>query len=307
MWFFFAAALLPGVYWDQGVAAADAIKRAGIERLYVPAGQEKAWNASGISAQVFEVGRAVKLPAPGVRYRMDVASATTIPWIDANGWRFQRNSGRQFLYEAPSGKAPLSAAEAFAYGADAVIHTDTQDLPGLGSLLAFLKTIGQPAMPALANIGIADDGSAQTGEVLNLLARRNLLFQIASAPDRKYDLNVQIGSPDYPKSATADPSAFAAAIRQKLTDNKRLLRIFGADVVLGRLEVDDSQVRVHLINYSGRKVSGLRVRVRGAYAHGTLAAFKLEHAVLADYNQADGGTEFTIPEMDAYAIVDLKK
>ncbi len=242
MWLFFAAALLPGVYWDQGVAAADAIKRAGVERLYVPAGQEKAWSDAGISVQAFDAARAVKLPAPGVRYRMDVASATTVPWIDANGWRFQRKSGRQFLYEAPRGKASLSAAEAFAYGVDAVIHTDAQDLAGLGTILTFLKTIGQPAMSALANIGMVDDGSAQTGEVLNLLARRNLLFQIVPAPDPKYDLNIQIGSSEYPKSATADPSGFAAAVRQKLTDNKRLLRIFGTDVVLGRLEGNDSQV-----------------------------------------------------------------
>jgi hypothetical protein len=66
-------------------------------------------------------------------------------------------------------------------------------------------------------------------------------------------------------------------------------------------------MRVHLINYGGGKVEGLRVRVRGTYAHGTLAAFGVKSAALIDYNTADDGTEFTIPEMDVYAVVDLKK
>ena len=33
-------------------------------------------------------------------------------------------------------------------------------------------------LPAMANIGIVDDGSDETGEVMNLMARRNLLFRV---------------------------------------------------------------------------------------------------------------------------------
>ena len=146
-----------------------------------------------------------------------------------------------------------------------------------------------------------------TGEVLNLLARRNLLARVVTAPDPKYELHVRIGSKEYPKAQAADPSAFASLIRRKLTDEKRLLRLYGSDVVLGRLTGDVARVRVHLINYGGGKVEGLRVRVRGAYAHGALAAFGVKNAALVDYYAADDGTEFTIPEMDVYAVVDLKK
>jgi hypothetical protein len=70
---------------------------------------------------------------------------------------------------------------------------------------------------------------------------------------------------------------------------------------------DGAQVRVHLINYGGGKVEGLRVRVRGEYPHGTLAAFGVKTAALVDHNAADGSTEFTIPEMGVYALVDLKR
>jgi hypothetical protein len=247
----------------------------------------------------------VKLPAPGVEFRADVASATNVPWVDANGWRFERGGARAFYYDAPWRKAALAAAEAYAYGAEAVIHPEARDLPALGRMLAFLRGVESAELPALANIGIMDDGSEVTGEVLNLLARRNLLARVVTAPDAKYDLNVRIGSKEYPKEQATDPSAFAALIRRKLTDEKRLLRLYGSDVVLGRLTGDGARVRVHLINYGGGKVEGLRVRVRGVYARGMVAPNGVKK--LVDYSTADDGTEFTIPAMDVYAVVDLKK
>ena len=103
------------------------------------------------------------------------------------------------------------------------------------------------------------------------------------------------------------PSRFATLVRKKLTDEKRLVRLYGSDVVLARMNGDATRVRVHLINYGGGKVDGLRVRVRGEYAQGTLAAFGIQGTALADYTIADGGTEFTIPSMNVYAVVDLKK
>jgi hypothetical protein len=96
-------------------------------------------------------------------------------------------------------------------------------------------------------------------------------------------------------------------VRKKLTDEKRLVRLYGSEVVLARLNGDAAHVRVHLINYGGGKVDGLRVRVRGEYAHGQLAAFGVQNAALTDYSVTDGGTEFTIPSMNVYAVVDLKK
>jgi hypothetical protein len=304
---FFLAALLPGLYWDQGPATASAVKQAGIERLYVPPNQVAAWNAEEFAARSFDPEEFTKITVLGVAHRIDFAGATSAPWVTGNGWRIERNRGGKYYYNVMWKKATLAAAEAYAYGADAVVRPDPRDLTAFGSILAFFRSIERPPMPELANIGFIDDGSDTAGEVLNLLARRNLLFRVVSAPDPKLDLNVEIGSKEYPKAAAANPAAFAMLVRQKLTDEKRLVRLYGSDVVLVRLTGDDEGVRVHLINYGGNTIEGLRVRVRGAYAHGKLSVFRVPNAALADYSVTEGGTEFTVPEMDEYAVVDLSK
>jgi hypothetical protein len=275
---FFLAVLLPTLFWDQPADNADTLRKAGIERLYVPASQVAAWKKSGFTALPFDRAHASKAAAPAVEYRMDVASATRIPWVDANGWRFARNP-------APD------------------------DLEAFARMLKFLGAIDRPRLPVKANIGVIDDGSAAMGEVLNLLARHNLLFRVIPAPDPKYDLNIRLGTGEYTKEDLADPYAFAMQIRRRLTDEKRLLRLYGSNVVLALLTGDGGQARVHLINYAGATVKGLRVRVLGAYARGKLAAFDHEKSELQDYSAQEGApgnsTEFTIPEMGAYAVIDL--
>jgi hypothetical protein len=308
MLIFFLAALLPGIYWDQSPQTAEALKKVVAERVYVPAGQMAAWKAAGIDAQAFDAAKFVKLAAPGVEYRRDEAAATSLPWVDANGWRLERDGERgRYYYDVPWRKAALAAAEAYVYGVDAVVHPEARDVPAFGQMLGFLRSIDGPALPVLANIAITDDGSEETGEVLNLLSRRNLLYRVVAAPDPKYDLNVQIGTKEFPKEEAADAYGFATLVREKLTDEKRLLRIYGSDVVLARLNGDDRQVRVHLINYGGGKVDGMRVRVRGEYPHGKLKAFAGKDSALTEYEVVDGGTEFTIPQMSVYAVVDLEK
>ena len=150
---FFLAALIPWLYLDQGPATANAVKQARIEQVYVPAGQQAAWKAAGLDARAFDAKQIIKLPVPGVRYRMDVASATTMPWIDANGWRIERGTAKvghqTYYYETPRGKAVLAAAEAYAWGAEAVVHLDSQDLDAFGRMLAFLRSIDQPVLPQL--------------------------------------------------------------------------------------------------------------------------------------------------------------
>ena len=304
---FFLAALLPWLYWDQGPDTENAVKQAGIERVYVPADQVAAWKSAGFEARSFDMAQFIVLKLLGIEYHIDRAGATSLPWVDGNGWRFERGGGHQYYYNAQWRKATLAAAEAYVYCADAAVHPDPRDLTAFGKMIEFLRSIDGAALPVLANIGIVDDSSAETGEVLNLLTRRNLLFRVVAAPDPKYDLNVEIGSKEYPKALATDPSSFAALIRQKLTDDKRLLRIFGSDVVLGRMTGDQERVRVHLLNYGGGAVDGLRVRVRGVYRSGALAALGVKHAALSDFGVSDGGTEFTIPEMGVYAVVDLRK
>lgn len=306
---FLWAALLPGLYWDQGIDTADTVKQVGIRRLYVPVAREGAWRGRGFDALPFNPAGAghVKAEAPGVQYHINEASATTEPWIDANGWRFERDPAPLYYYDVPPGSAALAAAEASVYGVDAVVHAAAADLDPFARMLAFLQRIGGPRLPPMANIGIVDDGSGETGEVMNLLARRNLLFRVVKAPDRKYDLNIRIGSSRYPRAEAGDPYEFAMNVRRELGDEKRLLRIYGSQVVIGQLTGDGRRARVYLLDYAPRKAGGLRVRVLGAYAKGRLAAFGADNTELQDYLVQEGATEFTIPEFETYAVVDLER
>lgn len=299
------AVLLPTLYWDRPADTADALRKAGIERLYVPAGQEQAWRKQSFPATAFDRAHAGQAVAPTVEYHMDVASASRIPWVDANGWLFEREPGRTFFYDASPESAALAAAEAFAYGAEAAVRAGPEDVAPFARMLQFLGQIGQPQLPVMANIGVIDDGSDTMAEVLNLLARHNLLFHVIPSADAKYDLNIRLGTAEYPTEAAADPYEFAMQIRRRLTDEKRLVRIYGSNVVLVRLTGDASVARLHLLNYGKAVVKGLRVRVLGSYKTGKLAAFGRPGAALEDYGVQDGATEFTIPELGTYAVVDL--
>ena len=127
---------------------------------------------------------AVKLPVPKVEYRINEASASRSPWIDANGWQLLREPARRYYYDVPAASVALAAAEAFAYGAKAAIHTDTAGEAIFHRMLQFLREIPEHDLPAMANIGIIDDGSPETGELMNLLTRRNLLYRIGSQDGR---------------------------------------------------------------------------------------------------------------------------
>ena len=305
----FLAVLLPTLFWDRPVDTADALRKAGITRICVPAGQVETWRKLSFTATAFDRAHAAETVAPGVEYHMDVASATRVPWVNANGWRFARDPSRNYFYDVPAGSAALAAAEASAYGVEAVIRARPEDLAPFARMLAFLGEIDPsrlPAPPVMANIGIIDDGSDTMAEVLNLLSRHNLLFRVIPSPDPKYDLNIRLGTPEYPEKAAADPYAFAIDIRHRLTDEKRLVRIYGSNVVLLYLTGDAKSARAHLLNYGQGHVKGLRVRVLGSYRAGKLSAFEHPNASLEDYSMADGAVEFTIPEMGTYAVVDLK-
>jgi hypothetical protein len=206
----------------------------------------------------------------------------------------------------PAGKAALAAAEAFAYGGDAVLTIDSADLAAAGAMLKFLEGLPAADLPPVADIAVVDDGSAVTGEVMNLLARRNLLFQIARAPASPLPLTIAIGSSEYPVSEAADPSAFAQKVRRQLTDERRSLRVFGSEVVICRLTGTPAQARLHLLNYGGREIEGLRIRVRGAYAMGEAHVAGAGRVPLTDHVVADGATEFSLPRLATYAVVDLR-
>ncbi len=301
-------AALPCLWWTQGVDSAAALKTAGIERVCVPPEQAAAWRAAGVTAlPLSETDLVLRetVSVPGIKARVDRASATRSPWIFASGWRFLRSPAGQYLYDLPAGKAALAAAEAYAYGADAVLKIDPADVGSLGQMLAFLAHLPASDLPDVADLAVVDDGSATVGEVLNLLVRRNLLFRIVKGESAQFRVNVRLGTAEFPQDSAADPSGLALKIRRQLTDAQRSLRIFGSEVVIGRLTSDGRRARLHLLNYGGRDVEGVRVRLRGTYPEGEVQAAGQARLALDDRAVIDGGTEFTVPRLGTYAVVDL--
>lgn len=299
------------VYWPQGLETAPLLKQAGINHIAVPPENGKAWTDAGFSVFALsadELGKWEKLLVPRTAGRADVASATRRPWIDSNGWRFVRKPAGKFYYdltEKGAGRAAHAAAEAYAYQADAILKIDPVDLALTGKMLAFLRALPSVTLAPVADIGLIDDGSPVAGEVMNLLTRRNLLFKLVTAPAPQFRVNIKLGSKEYPLAEAADPSAFTQKVRQQLGDENRSLRIYGTEVVVGRLTSEGARSQLHLLNYSGREVDSLRVRLRGKYGKGELRVFGMEQSGLEDFVVADGATEFTVAKMGVYALIQL--
>jgi hypothetical protein len=301
-------ATLPSLYWAQPVETAPLVKQAGIERLRVPAEAAEAWRAAGLSVVPLEEkerSERTRLSPPGLRPRAEVASASVRPWVFANGWRFLRKVDGRYWGDPPAGKAALAVAEAYAYGADAVLAIDAVDLEPAGRMLAFLSSLPDSSLPAAADVAVVDDGSPPIGEVLNLMARRNLLFEVVRKESRDVALNVRLGSKEFPRGAAEDPEAFALSVRRRLTDAKRSLRIYGSEVVLARLTRDSGHARLQLLNYGGRVIDGLRVRLLGSWVAAGARSFGEERMAVEDRLAADGATEFTLGALGPYAVVDL--
>jgi hypothetical protein len=299
----------PCVYWTQGVESRQPLSAAGVTRICVPPDQLDAWKAAGASAVALaapDLSAREVLPVPGIAPRAGVASPTRAPWVVASGWRISRSPSAKYAYTVPAGKAALAAAEAFAYGADAVLTIDPEDLPAIGSMMTFLEGIPPADLPPVADLAVVDDGSPVTGEVMNLLARRNLLFQIVQSPSDRYAMNIKVGSPEYPAEEAADPSAFAMKIRSRLTDDQRSLRIYGSEVVVGRLTGGAGALRLHLLNYGGREIEGLRVRVKGTYQSAEARVAGSGLLPLTDQTVTDGSTEVSLPRLSTYAVIDFK-
>ena len=292
------AAALPTLFWDAPPSTATELRDAGITTIRVPAERLDDWrSAAVISAEAAGVKGTIKLLAPAVQYRPNAATASRSPWLDSNGWQFLRYPHARFYYDVSGPQAALAAAEASCFGGEALIHTDSAGLKPFAAMLDFLRTLGPNDRPPVADIGLIDNGLEDAGEVMNLMVRNNLLFAIVARPDPRYKITIGPVVPDAENPATA-----AHQIRARLTDEKRSLRIYGSPVVIGRLTTLPEGVRVHLLNYAGveRKVNGLRVRVAGRYP-------KHSRAELLDYTVESDGTEFTVPELSIYAVVDLTR
>lgn len=262
---------------------------------------------TGAPLEVCDASGREKAPEPRINPRVQVASATRAPWIVANGWRFARNPGGKYWYELPAGKAVLAMAEAFAYGVDAGFRIDPKDHEEAAGMLKFLRSAPPPGdLPPMADFALVDDGSALAGEAINLLCRRNLLFEIVRRPDSRHGLNVVIGSDDFPRKLAANPSELAAAVREKLTDERRSVRLYGSEMSIVRASGDGRTAWLAVINYGNYPVTGIRLRVRGIYRSAALHVFAQSGAQVEELVNEDGFTEFTIPEVGPFAVVDLR-
>jgi hypothetical protein len=273
------------------------LPQSGVERITI----------APANADTAQLSKAI---TPRVTFRGNVASATRAPWVDSNGWRYLRQPDGHFYCDAPgAAAATLAAAEAFAYGVHVAIHTDDAGLGPLNKMLAFLHDAKGDDFSPLVNIGFVDDGSAESGEFMNLLVRRNLLFKVVKQPDPKLDLNVTPGSAEYPRSEAANPSLLAEKVRANLTDAKRLLRIYGSEVVVGRLVESGNTERLYLINYGVARspAHGVRVRVLGTFMKQQAEQFDSAETKLMDVSTDSGATEFTLPELKTFAMINLAK
>jgi len=262
---------------------------------------------TGAEAAAFE-----EVPHPRVRSVPTVARATNVPWIDSNGWRFQRGIQKANYAKLPAGFAALAAAEAFTFNVDAILNPDPADVEELGKMLQFVKANDQPPLPALANIGVVDDRSSLMGEVLNLLTRRNLLYRVVSAPDPALGLTVQLGTPDFPREAASNPNEFAARVRAKLGDDNRLVRLYGTSTVIARLTGDGRRARLILLAFDRNRrqqtedPEAIRVRLLGRYRPAKFAPYRAgSNRTLTDLRHSGNTTEFWVPSFNTVAIIDL--
>jgi len=249
---------------------------------------------------------AKELDGPGVDYRVAIAGATAAPWVTANGWRFLRNPEAAFVSHAAGPALPLAMIEAFAWRGNVWFQVADADRALFDQTLQFLEALPPFTAKPRVQIGVEEDGTEEAGEVLKLLARRNLIaapLGIGTAPE----LVVKLGTAEYSRESARNPAQFAAGVRKRLGDEHRLLRIYGSDTVLGELEGDSTHTRVHLVNYANRDVHGARVRVLGTFASVKVSALGQPELVLKDVAVTEGGTEFTVPILTRYAVVDLTR
>ena len=303
-------AALPVIFWNQGPETAVALKQNGIEKVLVPAERLQAWKSTGLVVRGITTAEWSGLEealAPGVDRQVQVASATRSPYLIANGWRFIKNRSAKYRYSLPAGKAALAAAESYAYSANTTLQVATADLESVGKMLGFLSNLPASDLPGLADLAVVDNQHALVEEVMNLLARRNLLFAAVTAPDSRYPINIRIGSKEYSEEDASDPNAFALKIRRQLTDERRSVRLYGSETVLCRLTGDDTRIRLHLLNYRGGKVDGLRIRLLGAFRKGQARSEQIGEIPLENFAVSNGATEFSIPVMNLYAVIDLQR
>lgn len=283
---------------------------------------------------------------------LQVASRTAQPWLENNGAlvSLANLSGRSDVFlaypwmpltasdedEGPALEHYLLAiAEATASGASLVLplHTRFQqallqgrpearrDWEAIRAALDFHAWDAARQFEPVASIGVVSADPLAAYEMLNLLTRHNVSYEIIRPADLEsrgestLPLIVAADEPGpeaaralaaaeargvtvlRPEVPLADPNAFAMDVRNRLGPERRFVDIWNGITVLvsARHDPADGTVLLSLVNYAhdGRPVQ-LRVR-------GTFSAVEYESpeqpAMLVPFTHRGGGTEFVVPNL----------
>ena len=205
------------------------------------------------------------LPAPGVTARAGSGVADAQPVDRRERLALRAASGGEVRLHVPAGKAALAAAEAFAYGADAVLKIDPADLASVGRDADVPRDLPAADLPPVADFARrgrrlgrhrrGDEPARAPQPAVPGRSRR----PIVAFPHQRQRSAVR----EYPTEEAADPSAFAQKVRRQLTDEQRSLRIYGSEVVIGRLTGDGSRgaaAPAQLRRPRHRRAAGSRAR-----------------------------------------------
>lgn len=278
------------------------------------------------------------------------AGPTGAPWVDANGWLIRllrfRQPDRQVLLDTlpPPGASPLLAvADAMAYGAAWVVSPTPDSWPPIQQALRFFASRPQwrdwPPVSAVSLIA----GAQTDGEILNLLTRRQVGFQLAapgdtatlhtaaawispaSVPLDTYLPWVRAGGTlilhglykpraegqgrilAFPETLD-DPYETAARIHLALTRRSDVLRLWNAGSCNSYYQADPGGQRavVHLIHYAPRRpAAGITLWLARPWRRATLTTFA-ETAALKPV-AANGGIEIPLPPIGVYAAIELEE
>jgi len=277
-------------------------------------------------------------------------SATGEPWIDSNAWLIlyhRAATDRPVLlsYDPPKsarlrpGSVELGVAEAAVFGGHFAIKLDERFRQGLATAqpraaaewrrvarqLEFAESPYFRGSPAgnIAVVVAAPEGAApknaeldRVGEVMNLLARRNLPFVVVPRKDaspatlEKFAMVIAVGQPPLEvngpilveRKEVLDPSAFAAEMR-KLLGERRLYTLTNAETIITYpLRLEDGRLALHLLNYAIDPVRDIRVRMAGKFSRAQLLAPGGDAPAALPIK--DG--EFAIPELRISAVVVLE-
>jgi hypothetical protein len=85
--------------------------------------------------------------------------------------------------------------------------------------------------------------------------------------------------------------------------------LYGSETVVGRLVGDGNRARLYLLNYGAARspVEGIRIRILGIHSKHDIVEYERPTARLMDVSTASGATEFTVPELKVFGVINLSR